>query len=193
MGIAELILAGKELGIFQFYIPFMVMFAILYGLLNKTKIFGEEKKAKTINLIISIGISLFLMQYALAAPLANFFAQFTGSIFAILIGILGFLMVTYLLLALVGGKLPEPEKYVKYLVLTGIILSVAAFISSGGAVIFPGISISNFPQTLPSVGGLSSGDIAIILMIIFAIIVIYWLTKGEEGKKIEYVGVPIRT
>jgi Na+/H+ antiporter NhaC len=134
------------------------------------------------------------MEYALAAPLAAFFAKFAGTTMAILVGILGFLMVTYLLLAITGeGKLPEPGKYVKYLILIGIILAIGAYISSGGAVIFPGISLKPITE-LPSIAGLSSSDIAIIVLVVLTLVIIIWLVKGEgkEEVKTEYVGIPIR-
>lgn len=189
-GIVDLIVAGKELGIFQFYLPFIILFAILYGLLNKSKIFGE--KAKAINVIISLAFSFFVMEYALAAPLEEFFAQFAGTTMAVLVGILGFLMVTYLLLAVVGGKFPEPGKYVKYVVLIGIILAVGAYISSGGAVIFPGISLRPVTE-LPAASGISSSDIAVVLIIVLTFAVIIWLIRGgEESKEVKYVGIPIR-
>ncbi len=39
--IADLIIQFKEFGIFDFYLPFMIMFGILYSILARSKIFGD--------------------------------------------------------------------------------------------------------------------------------------------------------
>jgi len=45
-GLAEIVASAKGFGIFDFFIPFIIMFAIFYGLLYKTKIFGDPTKEK---------------------------------------------------------------------------------------------------------------------------------------------------
>jgi hypothetical protein len=186
MSIAELIIAGESLGIFEFYLPFIILFSILFGILQKTKIFGD--KGKVINAVISVAVALFVMQYALSGILAPFFATYFASTLGILVAILGFLMVTYLMLAMFseGGNMPDAGKYVKYVILIGVILSIATFISSGGLAIFPGINLGSglagFNFSMPF--GLSTGDIAIIVLVILFIVILFFLLReGGGGKK----------
>jgi len=195
-GIADLVVAGKEFGIFEFYLPFVILFAILYGLLQKSRIFGD--KAKAINVIISLAASLFVMEYALSGILATFFATFFAGTLAILVTILGFLMVTYLLLAVFGeeGKLPDAGKYAKFAVIIGVILAVATFVSSGGAAIFPGIviggeGVSSIPNIIFPNLNLSTQDVGIILLVILFIGIVIFLVKGE-GKGEPSRGLEIR-
>lgn len=184
-GIADLIVAGKDLGVFQFYLPFIILFAIIYGLLTKSKVFGE--KARGLNAIIALAFAFFIMEYALAAPLETFFAQFAGTTMAILIGIIGFLMVTYMLLAVVGGEMPDAKKYAKYVVLIGIILAIGAYLASGGAAIFPGISIGSptggITGGIPGISALTMSDIAIIALIVLTLALVIWLIRGEKDVK----------
>lgn len=176
--IADLVAAGKEIGIFQFYLPFVLLFSILYGLLQKSKIFGE--KAKPINVIISLAASAFIMEYALAAAIETFFAAFFAGTLGILAGILGFLMITYLLLAVVGGEFPRTDRYVKYLIFIGAILALTAYISSGGAVIFPGIAIRPIPELQTIFAGLTLQDIGIIILFLLTLGIIIYMTKEKE-------------
>jgi len=64
MGFPEVIELLKEFGIFQFYLPFVITFAIFYGLLSKSKIFGDsdkDKRVRNINLFISLSAALFVL------------------------------------------------------------------------------------------------------------------------------------
>ena len=198
-GIADLVVAGKEFGIFEFYLPFVILFAMLYGLLQKSKIFGD--KAKAINVIISLAASLFVMEYALSGILATFFATFFAGTLAILVTILGFLMVTYLLLAMFGeeGKLPNASKYVKFVVLVGAILAAATFVSSGGAAIFPGFvigTVTEVPNLIFPNLNLSTQDVGIILLVALFVGIVIFLVRGEGGggkgkRPTRYKSVPV--
>jgi len=188
-GIADLIAAGKEIGIFEFYLPFVIMFAILYGLLSKSKIFGDaskDRKVRSINLIIALAASAFVMAYTpVGITLTTFFANlFTNALIAI-VTMLVFLMLTALVLGAAGVKM-ELTKGVKFVVLILIILVIGIFISSGGLAFFPGLTIGDvsgvptivFPQL-----NLSTQDIAIIILVILTGLVILYITKGEGGGK----------
>jgi hypothetical protein len=184
MNMVDLIAAGKEFGIFQFYLPFVMLFAIIYGLLQKSKIFGE--KGKTINLIIALAASLFVMEYALAAPLEGFFAAYFSQTLAIFVTILGFLMITVLLMSLghkEGESMFDISKFAKYLVIIGVILAIGAFFSSGGTAIFPGISFGT-GQIIPNIPGIDPGTLGIIVIVVLTILaVVYMIRSGGESKE----------
>mgnify|MGYP001559561154 CR=1 FL=1 len=89
-GFQDVIGTLKEIGVFQFYLPFLLVFAILYGLLLKTKIFGEQNKG--IVTVIALAASAFIMVYSpvgitFSQFLANFFGNATPYLMFFVIGI----------------------------------------------------------------------------------------------------------
>ena len=181
MALADLIAAGKELGIFQFYLPFIIMFAILYGLLRRAKIFGEQKN---IDMIIALASSLFVMIFTPAGiTLTEFFANFFGGTLIVFVTILTFLLITFMIaVPLGGGKAPDFGKAAVAAVIVGVILAVGVFIVSGGLAIFPGVNLPILvPITFP---GISAADLAIIIVVILTGLALFWLTReGKEEKK----------
>ena len=50
----------------EFFLPFIIIFAVVYGMLHKTRIFGDPAKDPTatkINAIIAFAFGLFIMVY----------------------------------------------------------------------------------------------------------------------------------
>jgi len=193
-GFADLIAAGKEFGVFQFYLPFVLSFAIIYGILAKAKIFGKEKTGKNINIIVSAVLSLFLIGYTpVGITLAEYFGSlFTGTILVV-VTILGTMMILFVLGALAGVEVPtKPSKWAILLVLIALVLAIGVFISSGGQAFFPGLALPGFtwPSTptlvIPSLG-LTTGDMAVLAMVAGVALIVYWLyhegkEKPAEGK-----------
>lgn len=56
-GLTEALNKMNELGIFSYALPFMIVFAIIFGLLQKTKILGEPQQTKGINVIIAVAVA----------------------------------------------------------------------------------------------------------------------------------------
>lgn len=193
-GIADLIAAGKDMGIFEFYLPFVIMFAVLYGLLGKSKIFGDsekDRKVRAINLIIALAASVFVMAYTpVGITLTTFFSNlFTNALIAI-VTMLVFLMLVSLILGAFGGEM-KLEKGVKFVVLFLVILVVGIFISSGGLAFFPGLTlgtVSDTPTLVFPELNLTTQDVAIIVLVVLTGIVIFYVTKGEGGGKREASG-----
>lgn len=186
-GIADLIAAGKELGIFEFYLPFILLFAIIYGLLQKSKIFGEPEKVKNINMIISLAASLFVMVFTPVGPATITMATFLSNLFAgtlmILVTIITFLAVVFMIASPIGAMPKEaPKKAFGVIVVGAIILATGVFVASGGLAIFPGIPL---PITAPIIvlPWLTPQDLAIILVVLATGIVISWLAKGGKEER----------
>jgi len=59
----------EQLGFFDFVLPFLIIFALVFGILTKTKIFEENKG---INAIIALSIGLMALQFGFVS---EFFAQ----------------------------------------------------------------------------------------------------------------------
>ncbi len=55
--ITEMLNRLNEIGFFSYVLPFLLIFAVVFGLLQKIKIFGDENKAKGINVIVALSIA----------------------------------------------------------------------------------------------------------------------------------------
>jgi hypothetical protein len=59
-GFQDLIMQWESVGVFDIILPMLLIFTVVYAILDRTKIFGKDKSA--INAIISLAISLFTIQ-----------------------------------------------------------------------------------------------------------------------------------
>jgi cytochrome bd-type quinol oxidase subunit 2 len=189
MDLATLITGAKEYGIFDFFLPFILMFAIFYGLLIKTKIFGqgEDKQPtrfnRTISMVISLVAAAYIMIYTPAGiTLSTFFANLFGQTLVVVMSLLGFLVIMYLLMnVLQPGATWDAKRFgwlVAIVIIIAIVLGVGVFLSSGGAAIFPGIKT---PITI-NLGSIDPGTLSIIVVIVLTGVVIYFLARSEGGE-----------
>jgi len=191
MAIEDVIAVGEEIGIFEFYLPFVIMFAILYGLLSKSKIFGDQdkdRKVRAINLVISLAAAAFVMAYPnpVGITLTTFFATLFTNALIVIVTMLIFLMLTALVLGLSGEEM-KLGKGLKFVVLLIIILVIGIFISSGGLAFFPGITLGTVEEPaviFPNLN-LTTEHIAIIVLVVLTGLVIWFVYRsggGEKGK-----------
>ncbi len=188
MGIFDTIIgAAQQGGVLAFYLPFLIAFALIYGLLNRTQIFGDSKdrKANAINAVIAFGIAFYVISFTgVGVTVANFFGTFFTQSTMLLVTVL----VVTLVVSLLGGIWPtkplkdkegniigfEKASIGKLIfVIVALALIVVFFNSGGGAIIGVG-------GTSPAIGTLSAQDILIIAFIIITVLLIYWVTKGEK-------------
>lgn len=186
--LADFVATSQEMGVFQFYLPYVLSFVVTYGILAKINIFGTEKRGNVINLLVSMIFSLFVIGYT---PFGLMFAEYVGAAFGgtmlVIVTILGTMMVLYILGALVGIKIPleNPSKWALLLLFIAITLSLGVFISSGGVAFFPGLTLPNVvvPKipipAIPEIG-LTMTDIAFILMAIAFMGIVWWIKEGDE-------------
>lgn len=185
MDLATLITNAKEYGIFDFFLPFILTFAIFYGLLIKTKIFGqgEDKQPtrfnKTISMVISLVIAAYVMIYTpVGITLSTFFANLSAQILVVVMSLLGFLVIMYLLMnVLQPGASWDAKKFGWLMGIIAAILVIGVFISSGGTAIFPGIQTS----ISINLGNIDPGTLSIIVVIVLIGVVIFFLSRGEGG------------
>ncbi len=102
--ITEVLNYWAEIGVFAYVLPFLLIFAVVYGILSRMNVLGEAGKNKGVNAVISVAIGLISLQFDIVT---NFFATifpYTGVglsillVFLILGGLLGVFEVT-------GGKM----------------------------------------------------------------------------------------
>ena len=173
--IADFISLAKNFGLFEFYLPFILCFALFYGLLLKSKIFGDTKASKNVSVLISFVAAFYLMAFTpVGVTLTTFFAQFFGSLATVLITFLAFLMIIALLTP--GEPQEKLANYLRYLIPIGILFVFGIFIYSGGLnMIFPGgVSIGV---------GISAEDILIVIFLVVTALVFWWMVRGGEGEE----------
>lgn len=181
--IADVVTNLQNVGIFQFFLPFIILFAILYGMLTKTQIFGKPKEdpgVNRINAIIAFAASAFIMLYPTTSVAILDLSDFLANIFAgtliYAVTIIAFLIVMFMVVTpLSGGKFEGIAKAGTIGAIVAIILVVALFFSSGGAQIFPGVNIGagfgfNFAGIDPTV-------IALLIILLVMGLIIYWVVK----------------
>lgn len=116
--------ALRDMGFFDFFLPFMLFFAVVFGALQKTKVFGEpsEHNVVTINSIVSLVIAFIASTTAWVIGGLKGFLPWVGFISIVVIAFL-------MLLAMIwGGNLEELIKSKYFVTAAGIIVSVALFL-----------------------------------------------------------------
>ena len=198
MALADIIELWKAQGVFEFYLPFVLMFAIFYGLLSKSKVFGDEDKerrVRNINVVISIVAALFVMVSPVGVSLTVFFGTFFTQTMVVLTTMLCFVLIFYMIIphASVDDVLKDPSKYVKYLLPFALLAVLAIFFGSGAPEIF-GIKLGGAGGfSLPGIN-LSSQDILTIALILVFLLIVLYMTRGEGGKEkrvVRYKSVPV--
>ena len=113
--ITEVLNIWNELGIFSYIIPFLLVFSIIFALLQKTKVLGENK---AIEVIISVSIGLLSIQFDIVPTFfANIFPKFAVglAIFLVLVVMLGFFYEP-------KGDKGLPFKWVGWLIGIGVVI-----------------------------------------------------------------------
>ena len=186
-GFQDVIGTLKEIGVFQFYLPFLLVFAIIFGLLQKVQIFGD--KGKSLNIIIGLAVAGFVMVYTpVGLTFSQFLTNFAGNTVVVILTLI--VAVLFISVAATGfglklENLGEPFKKgwgLIGLLLILLLIVFGVFVASGGSSIFPGIKISAKPA-FQAVGGLSTTTWAIIILIIGTGLIVWLLSKGGgDGK-----------
>lgn len=179
--IGTLVESAQAFGIFQFFLPFILMFAIFYGLLAKTKVFGDPgtKPARVVNLVIALSVAAYIMIFTPAGvTISSFLANFFGGTMTVILAILAFLMIFYLLMNIVKPDASwDWGRWGWVILLVALVLIAGVFISSGGTSIFPGI---NTPFSI-NFGNIDPGTLALIVVVVLTGLVIYFLAKSDSG------------
>lgn len=70
LSIPQLLQSWEQAGLFSYILPFLVIFAVVFGLLERLKIFGEDSKG--VNAVIATAVGLLSLQFGFVSL---FFAQ----------------------------------------------------------------------------------------------------------------------
>lgn len=87
--LGNLLFTWEQAGIFSYALPFLLIFAMLFAILEKTDLFGKNK---AINIILSLSIALMALQF-------NFVSYFFAEIFPRMGVLLSIILVAMILLS----------------------------------------------------------------------------------------------
>jgi len=160
-----------DIGVFAYVLPFLLIFAVVYGILSKTEILAKEAN-KGVNAVIAIAVGLLALQWDYVP---NFFATifpFAG------IGI-AVLLVALILMGLFGGQFIGKDDKVTTIgwifFTVGAVIAVIVVLSS-----FSGLNVGS------GFGGYLFWDRfgpGIITLIVLAILIGLVVGKKPEEKK----------
>src|SRR3990167_5709040 len=97
--IGDIILYLQQLGVYDYFLPFLLIFAIIFAILEKTKILGggTEGPKTNINAVISMVIGLLLVVQQNIVSIINSFLPRASLIIIII-------LISMLVISLVGGS-----------------------------------------------------------------------------------------
>jgi hypothetical protein len=183
VGFADLIAAGENVGLFDFYLPYILVFAIIYGVLEKASIF----KKPSINIIISLVAALMIVaQTPLGPTMITFFTDMFGGTLTIIITIIAALMIFAVFMPLIGQDKPTVPGWMVYVfIILSALMAIVAYISSGGTLLFPGFDLAeiSMPKISLGVSEIDLQYIFVALMIVGVIGMMAWLIKEDQPKK----------
>ena len=167
----SMLLAGvqglRELGFFDFFLPLLLFFAIIYGALDKTKIFGEDKK--DINAIIAFVISL------IAATTSWVLKGVAG--FLPWVGFIALVVVAFLMLAALIVGDAETLAASPAVKIGGVLFVIVGLIFG----VWYGLGLNE--RFAGTGAGISETDIALVAVLIIGGVLFYTITKNSGGKK----------
>lgn len=150
-GIGETLNKLESLGFFDYVLPFLLIFALVFGILSSTKIFRDNR---AVDGIIALVVALMALQFDLVP---QFFSQVFPRLGVALAGIL-------VLLILAGFFIDPGKAWIMYVLLgIGAIASVAVLVNAGKATGF--YYMWNFNENTAIVGGMLIFVIVIVLIL----------------------------
>lgn len=158
----------REIGFFDFFLPFILFFAIIYGALQKTQVFGEGRR--DIDSIIAFVIAL------IASTTGWVLKGITG--FLPWVGFTAIIIVCFLMLAaMVGGGdvsqlFKKPYFIAAGVIFIAVILFFGVFFTFGWDKIAGGVAGG---------AGISETDIALVIMLIIGLGAFALIVKGGGG------------
>jgi hypothetical protein len=160
------ILMLRDLGIFDFLLPFLLFFAVIYGALDKTKVFGENKR--DINSIVAFVIAMIATTTAMVTKALAGFLPWVGFIAIVIVS---FLMIV----ALAVGDVSQLGKNKWFM--RGMIIAVSL------ALLYAVLYALGLTESMGSFN-ISETDIALIIILIGAGVIGY-LIFGREGTPVK--------
>jgi hypothetical protein len=181
-GLEIVLINLNRMGFFAF-LPFLLTSAIFYGLLRRSKLFGEPEKNVVVNAVVALVAAFMVWAYPIITGTSieeyqQFFSTFffKGTIAALTVAIGLIIAGMFFPEKGIGGTLEErlKGKFGIGIVILGLLIGTGILFASGATSFF-GISVENVNSDL---------IYSIIFLIIFVGVIgaVVWIT-GKETKK----------
>jgi len=162
--ITDVLNQWSEAGVFAYLLPFLFIFAVVFGILSKTKVLGDNKGVQA---TIALAIGLLSLQFDYVSNFFSIFLPYAG------IGI-AILLIGIILIGLMYDENSE-SNWVRYVFFgLGVIIFLVVVLTSISDSAF--IGGSRFSESWPAI----TAAIVLLLLISF---VIWGGGKKERGKK----------
>ena len=126
----------EEQGLFNIILPLLLVFAIVYGILGKIGLFGNNDK---INAIVAFVLGMYVTVFS---EFALFLTNITAGGMTVLVGLLFFLMIVGFGSSLSGGSPTSVlSDYKEALTIVLMLVGGILFVNSGGLLIVGGYSV----------------------------------------------------
>lgn len=182
--ITDLILTLHSIGFFRFLIPFIVSFAIFYGLLRRSRIFGEPEKNIAVNATIALSAA-FLVSAApilVGIDITKYISSFLIYITFVILCLIIIFFIPYLYrppleeLGISREKILTNKYVIAFLfVLTISIFIIVAILIWGGTFNL-GIGIEESEEFYSTIA-------LVIFVVVFSIVAYFSLRSPKEIKK----------
>jgi len=166
--------AMAEMGFFAVALPFLLIFTIVYGVLERTKVFGDKRH--DINATVALVIALIVVSASWAVGVLTNFLPYVGIISVVIISAL-------MLIALLYGNLDNliGEKGDAWVKRGGVVIIAAALLIVLLYVLK--IDFVNLATIIGRYFGLNANDFALVAGFILLFAIIVWIAKPAEQKK----------
>lgn len=155
----NLLATWQQAGLFQYVFPFLLIFALVFGILTKIKLFQENK---AINAIIALVVGLMSLQFSFVS---DFFSQLFPRV--------GIGLAIILVILIVVGLFVDPDSNgINYVLLgIGVIIVIVVLVQAAGATGWA--AGSWWTENWPTIAG---------IIVIVAILGIVVGTSSGKGK-----------
>lgn len=124
--------AGRSIGAFQYILPFLTTFFIVFGLMEKMQPFGTGQSR--VHGLLAAVIGMFVVVFAPAGIIGSFFSNFLGSVAVVLVALV-LVMTGY---GLVFGEPDAESSLMKGVGAIGAVAVIVLFLTWGGfSIILP--------------------------------------------------------
>ena len=161
----EIFDSWEKIGFFDLLFPFLLIFALVFGILTRIKLFKDNK---AVNVIIALGIALMSLQFE-GGP--RFFSEIFPR--------LGIGLIVILVLLILTGLFADPDSPLINYVLLGISVIVAIVVLVQTAGSFGWSSGQWWMNNWPMIAG-------VIVILIFVIVIVSASSGGEKKQKKDY-------
>jgi hypothetical protein len=153
----EIVEGSQDAGVFDVLLPFLLVFAVVFAVLQKIQLFGTEAKGKKVDGVVSLIMAAFLVsQTELVGILQGFLPR------------ISMVIVVLLMLLLVVGVFTRNSDWQQGMLLVGVIIAIGLVIWAIGA---------SAGWDVPFVEQITEQDIAVLLMVGVFVLVIYLIVK----------------